>query len=150
MGTGIARIALGAALLAAGCKPAPPVPVANQAEAAANAAESVPAPVATSAAIAASPLAQWLVGTWSYDASCSTDLMLHFNADGSLQNNEDSGSWSLAGDAVTETLTERFEMGSDAPVKLNPPEKRTYSVARIDDAKGSITFQGKKIPIQRC
>lgn len=150
MGMGFARFAMGAALLAvAGCKPAAIVPEDNQA-ANITAPEAAPAPVATSAAVAASPLARWLVGSWSYDDSCATDFMMHFNADGGLQNGEDAGRWSLDGDAVTETITERFAMGSDAPEKLSPPEMRSYTVVQIDAEKGSITFRGKKIPIQRC
>jgi len=145
MGRGIARIALGAALLTGACKPAP---VANQAEAA-RPVEPAPTPAAT-AAVAASPLARWLVGAWSYDTSCATDFILHYNPDGTLQNGEDSGRWTLDGDTVTETIAERFEMGSDAPVKLAPPEKRTYTVAQAGADRGTLTFQGKKIPIQRC
>ncbi|MES2986840.1 MAG: hypothetical protein V4808_02945 [Pseudomonadota bacterium] len=148
MKRGLSGLIVAAALLA-GCKPAP-APVANQAEAVANLAEPAPAPIATSAAIAGSPMAQWMVGAWSYDATCATDFILHYNADGTLQNGEDSGNWALDGAKVTETITERFEMGSDAPVKLSPPDTRTYTVEQIDAGKGSLTFQGKKIPIQRC
>ena len=148
MGKGIARIALGAALLA-GCEPAA-TPVANQAEPAANLAVAEPAPVATSAAVAASPMAQWLVGSWSFETSCATDFIVHYYADGSLQNGEDSGRWSLKGDTITETIVERFEMGSDAPQKIDPPETRSYRVEQGGADKGILTFRGKKIPIQRC
>jgi hypothetical protein len=150
MKRGLSIFAIGAALLAAGCKPDSPAPVPVQSQAANAAEPPAPAPAATSAAVAGSPVAQWLVGAWSYDTSCATDFILHYNADGTLQNGEDSGRWSLEGNAVTETITERFEMGSEAPLKLNPPEKRIYSVEQIDAGKGSLTFQGKKIAIQRC
>ena len=149
MGKGIARIALGAALLAAGCKPAA-TPVTNQAEPVANIAVAEPAPAATSAAVAGSPMAQWLVGAWSFDTSCATDFIVHYNADGSLQNSEDSGRWALAGDTITETIVERFEMGSDAPQKIDPPETRSYKVEQKGADAGMLTFRGKKIPIQRC
>ncbi|RYY26295.1 MAG: hypothetical protein EOP62_10650 [Sphingomonadales bacterium] len=123
----------------------------NQIEPVANVAEApAPAPVATSTAVAASPVAQWLVGSWSAEKDCASDFIAHYNADGSLQYGEDSGSWSLTGDAVTETITERFAMESDAPEKLQKPETRTYTVARIDDGHGTITFKGRKVPIQRC
>jgi hypothetical protein len=154
MKRGLSIFALGAALLAAGCKPAPPAPAANQGEnLAANLAEpATPAPMATSAAIAASPLASWLVGSWSAEANCSSDFIAHYNADGSLQYGEDSGHWAIAAAAaaVTETITERFAMESDAPQKLPKPETRTYTVARIDAGHGMITFSGRKVPIQRC
>lgn len=140
-----------AVLALAGCEPAPVATVANQAEVSDNTAElAPPTPVATSSAVAASPMAQWLVGAWSYDTSCATDFILHYNADGTLQNGEDSGHWSIDGDKVTETISERFEMGSDAPIKLDRPETRSYTVAQIDADKGNLTFQGKKIPILRC
>ena len=140
-----------AVLVLAGCEPAPVATIANQAEVSTNAAEpAAPAPVATSSAVAASPMAQWLVGAWSYDTSCATDFILHYNADGTLQNGEDSGHWAIDGDKVTETISERFEMGSDAPIKLDRPETRSYTVAQIDADKGNLTFQGKKIPILRC
>jgi hypothetical protein len=115
-----------------------------------EAATPAPTPVATSAAVAASPLATWLVGAWSADTSCATDFMAHYNADGTLQYGEDTGTWTLAGDAVTETITERFAMESDAAEKLPEPEKRTYKVAQIDAGHGTITYEGRKIPIQRC
>lgn len=151
MKRGLSIFAIGAALLAAGCKPTPPAPVVNQADnSVANQADAPPAPVATSAAVAASPLAQWLVGSWSAEANCSSDFIAHYNADGSLQYGEDSGIWALAGDVVTETITERFAMESDAPQKLAKPETRSYTVTRTDQGHGTINFKGRKVPIQRC
>ena len=152
MKRGLSIFAIGAVLLAAGCKPAPSAPVANQIEnlALAQAEPPAPAPAATSAAVAASPLAQWLVGSWSAEANCASDFIAHYNADGTLQYGEDSGSWTLAGDLVNETITERFAMENDAPQKLPKPETRKYSVARIDQGHGTITFNGRKVPIQRC
>ncbi len=148
---GLTIFALGAALLVAGCKPAPPAPANLGENLAANLAEpAAPAPMATSAAIAASPLASWLVGAWSAEANCSSDFIAHYNADGSLQYGEDSGHWAIAGAAVTETITERFAMESDVPQKLPKPETRTYTVARIDAGHGTIIFNGRKVAIQRC
>jgi hypothetical protein len=151
MDRGIAAIALGAALLAGACAPdAAPVgnEIANQL--AAPAAPAAPAAIATSAAVAASPLAQWLVGSWSADKSCATDFIAHYHADGSLQYGEDSGVWTLAGATVTETITARFAMDGDAAAKLPEPERRTYTVRQIDPGHGTITYQGRKIAIQRC
>lgn len=110
----------------------------------------MPGSVATSTAVTASEQARWLVGSWSFEQSCATDFLIHYNADGSLQNGEDSGSWAINGDSVTETLVERFVMGSDGPQKLDPPETRTYAVSRIDADRGTIAFRGKQIPIRRC
>ncbi|RYD54263.1 MAG: hypothetical protein EOP60_08115 [Sphingomonadales bacterium] len=153
MKRGLSIFAMSAVLLAAGCKPAP---MANQADnLAVNVAGNIaqpeaPAPVATSAAVAASPMAQWLVGSWSAEASCASDFIAHYNADGTLQYGEDSGKWTLTGDTVTEAITERFAMESDAPQKLPKPETRSYKLVRIDAGHGTIVYEGRKVAIQRC
>ncbi len=41
-------------------------------------------------------------------------------------------------------------MESDAPQKLTTPETRTYTVTKLDAGHGTITFNGRKVPIQRC
>ncbi|MCW3835140.1 hypothetical protein ACFQ1E_01210 [Sphingomonas canadensis] len=93
----------------------------------------------------------WLTGSWSYGESCETDFAVHYNADGTLSNYEDEGRWTVAGDMVTETITERLTMGEgDGPEKLAKPEVRTYKVTRIDDRHGELLYQGRKIPILRC
>jgi hypothetical protein len=141
MGWGIRSFALGAVVLAAGCSGEAPAPVRNE-----TVRQAVPSPTP----VAVSPLAQWLVGSWSVDKSCATDFMAHYNADGSLRYGKDSGHWTLAGDTVTETITERMATDADAAAKLPEPETRTYTVARTDAGHGVITFEGRKIPIQRC
>ena len=142
-----------ALVLLSGCKPdaAPP---ANQA---ANVAEPVaPAPVANdvvagnSTAEPADGLRGWLVGSWSYGADCATDFAVHYGPDGSLNNYEDEGSWSVSGDTVTETITHRVVMGEDAPQVVNPPEVRRYTVTQIDRTHGKLRFEGRTIPILRC
>ena len=97
-------------------------------------------------------LAEWLVGIWSFEKECATDFAVHFNADGSVENSGDGGTWKLEGDKITETITERFEMGGEAPAKVDPPEVRSYTVERIDQNHGVVTspFNGNKVPILRC
>ncbi|MEI9850481.1 MAG: hypothetical protein WDN24_06070 [Sphingomonas sp.] len=144
----IAGSAAAVALVAlAGCQPGAP-PAANDSSAAA-ATEPAPRPAAAST-FAPGSLSAWLVGSWSYGEDCATDFAVHYNADGSLNNYEDEGSWSAEGDTVTETITQRATMGEDAVEKLNPPEKRRYSVTRTDAKHGVLLFQGKQIPILRC
>lgn len=141
-----------ALMLVAGCKPAPELP-ANDAV---TANEGEPAASATRlpdiAALPAGGMAEWLVGTWSFEAECATDFAVHYNADGSLENSGDGGTWKLDGDTITETVTERFEMGGNAPEKLKAPEVRSYKVERVDQNHGVVTspFNGKKVPILRC
>jgi hypothetical protein len=147
MDRGIAAVALGAALLAGGCSSESAAPTGNDSV---NIAAPAPTPGPTAAAVAAGPLARWLVGAWSADTSCATDFIAHYNADGTLQYGEDSGSWTLSGDTVTETITARFAMESEVAHKLPEPERRTYTVTRIDAGHGTIGYQGRKIPIQRC
>lgn len=135
---------LGGAALAA-CQPdaAKPVQKAEASEAAAA------APAA--AAAASAPLRDWLVGSWSFEASCASDFIAHFAADGSLDNSGEMGGWALAGNTVTETIRERYDAAaSDGAEKVNPPETRSYTIERADQDHGTITYQGRKVPMLRC
>jgi hypothetical protein len=135
----------------AACSPPAPQPAENVVESPAPL-PSVPppAPEPGNAAAANSPLREWLVGAWSFEASCATDFIVRYEADGALDNAGEVGRWTLDGDKVTETVTERFENGGEAPVKLDPPISRTYSVARADATHGSITIDGRTVAILRC
>lgn len=147
MPRGIASLALGAALLA-GC--APDDTQLNQDLANIVSAPAAPEPIATSPAVIASPLAKWLVGSWSAEKSCTTDFMAHYNADGSLAYGEDTGIWVLVGDTVTEQITQRPTMAAGSNATSTEPERRAYRVAKIDEDHGTITFESRKIAIQRC
>jgi hypothetical protein len=136
----IGTTAAGAAL--ASCSADAPAAAAN-----ASGESAAPAPQAPGAA---APMAQWITGTWSFDSSCTTDFVIRYEADGKLDNAGEVGSWKLDGDQLVETLTERFENGGAAPMKLDPPVTRRYSVQRIDDGRGMIRFEGRDVPIQRC
>lgn len=146
MGARIIAVAIGGIALAA-CEPDAPKPV-EKGEASAPASQASAGPAATP--LAPSPMREWLVGTWSFEASCATDFLAKYGADGSLDNSGEVGSWSLAGETVTETIRERPDENGEAPVKLNPPETRAYSVAQIDQNHGTITYQGRKVPMLRC
>lgn len=93
---------LGGAALAA-CQPDAAKPVQK-----AEASEAAPAPAAPAAA-AGAPLRDWLIGSWSFEASCASDFIAHFAADGSLDNSGEMGGWALAGNTVTETIRERYD-----------------------------------------
>ena len=143
MGNGVRLIAvmLGGVALAA-CKPDAPKP-AQKAEAA--------EPAAPAAVAANAPLHDWLVGNWSFEASCASDFIAHYGADGSLDNSGEMGAWALAGDTITETIRERYDSAaSDGAEKVNPPESRSYKVERVDQDHGTITYQGRKVPMLRC
>jgi hypothetical protein len=92
----------------------------------------------------------WLVGTWSFEASCASDFLVRFGPDGALDNSGETGSWAVAGSEVTETIRERPDEGGEAPVRVDPPETRSYAVARIDQGHGTITYQGRAVPMLRC
>ncbi|MDG2534395.1 hypothetical protein P6144_12095 [Sphingomonas sp. HITSZ_GF] len=142
MGNGarLITVMLGCAALAA-CKPDAPKPV-QKAEA---------APVATTPAPAAGPLQAWLVGSWSFESSCASDFIAHYGADGALDNSGELGSWAVNGDTITETIRERYDSAeSDGSQKVNPPETRDYTVERLDQDHGMITYQGRKVPMLRC
>jgi hypothetical protein len=132
----------------ASCQPDAPKPV-RKSDAGA------PAPTATATAASSPaapnvPLRDWLVGTWSFETSCATDFLARYGADGSLDNSGEVGSWAFDGETVTETIRERPDEGGEVPVTVNPPETRAYTVARVDQNHGTITYQGRKVPMLRC
>ena len=136
-------LVLGGAALAA-CQPdaAKPVQKAEASEAAAPA----PAKPAVEA-----PLHDWLVGSWSFESSCASDFIAHYAADGSLDNSGEMGGWALAGNMVTETIRERDDAAArDGAEKVNPPETGSYTIERADQDHGTITYQGRKVPMLRC
>jgi hypothetical protein len=134
---------IGSMAVLAGCSPEAPA-------VAANASGESPREQSPAVPVANAPTAQWITGTWSFDSSCITDLVIRYEADGKLDNAGEVGSWKLDGDQLVETLTERFENGGAAPVKLDPPVTRRYSLQRIDESRGMIRFEGRDVPIQRC
>jgi hypothetical protein len=147
MGDALRVSAVAACWMLAACGDA--VPPGNQAANASAAAPAMPR-VDASAATTDAPLARWIVGTWSFDTSCATDFVIRYEGDGTLDNAGETGRWALQGDQLTETVTQRFENGGEAPVKVDPPVVRTYTLRRIDGAHGRITYQGRDVPIQRC
>lgn len=147
------RIVILSALLVASCNQ-PVQPSANDAEIV-NTDEPAPTPtphLADAAPLPAGGMREWLVGIWSFEKDCASDFAVHYNPDGSVENSGDSGRWTLDGDKITETITERFEMGGDAPQKVEPAEVRSYTVSRVDQNHGVVTspFNGRKVPILRC
>lgn len=126
-----------------GCKPDAPKPVQK--------AEAAPVAAGPGPAAANAPLRDWLVGSWSFEASCASDFIAHYGADGAVDNSGEIGSWSISGDTITETIRERYDSAeSDGAQKLNPPETRSYTVERTDQDHGTITYQGRKVPMLRC
>jgi hypothetical protein len=146
-------VAVSVALLLAGCNPPAPPPANDAVPAAANDAAPAATPhLADNAPLPAGGMAEWLVGAWSFETDCASDFTVHYNADGSVENSGEGGRWKLEGDKITETITERFEMGGEAPEKVEPAEVRSYTVERVDQNHGIVTspFNGKKVPILRC
>lgn len=147
MGNGARFIAyMLAATALAGCKPDAVKPQKAQASEAPAATAAVAAPAGPKA-----PLHDWLVGSWSFESSCASDFIAHYGADGALDNSGEIGSWALAGDTITETIRERYDSAeSDGAQKIDPPETRDYKVERTDQDHGTITYQGRKVPMLRC
>lgn len=147
------RIVLLSVLLLASCnRPAQP---ANQAEPvnSANAAQPAPPPhLPDTAPLPTGGMTEWLAGAWSFEKECASDFVVHYNPDGTVENSGDVGTWKVADGKITETITERFEMGGEESQKLNPPEVRSFAVERIDQNHGIVTspYNGKKVPILRC
>lgn len=144
-----------ALMLLAGCKPAPDVPApANEAvPAAVNEAEpGAAAHLPDTTPLPAGGMAEWLVGHWAFGDDCASDFTVQYNADGTVDNSGEMGTWKLDNDKITETITEKFEMGDEAPQKVEPAKVRSFPVERIDHNHGRITspFNGNKVPILRC
>lgn len=147
-------VAVSVALLLAGCNPPAPPPAANDAgPVIENEAEPTPAAhLADNTPLPAGGMSEWLVGHWSFGEDCASDFTVQYNADGTVDNSGETGKWKLEGGTITETITEAFEMGDDAPKKVDPPKVRSFPVERVDHNHGVITspFNGKKVPILRC
>lgn len=95
-------------------------------------------------------LRAWLIGAWSYDPDCATDFAVRFMADGKLSDAGEGGTWDIAGDQVTTTITERYEMGDEVVERVNPPVTTRYRIERIDQQHGIIHVGGRPVPILRC
>lgn len=146
------RIVLLSALLLAACNRMEQ-PVTNNAAEAANAGgPAVAAHLPDAAPLPAGGMAEWLTGAWSFEKECASDFVVHYNADGTLENWVGGGRWAFADGKVTETITEKFDMGAEASEKVSPPEVHSYPVERVDQNHGVATspYTGKKVPILRC
>mgnify|MGYP004034640599 CR=1 FL=1 len=141
-------ILIGASLALAACSQEGEEPAGEDAEATATAPESdEPAEVVEEAD---NGLREWLVGIWSYDGTCASDFVVVYEADGTMHNDGESGTWAVSGDTLTETIDEEFEMGEPGTTKLDPPRVRTLEVEMTDEGKGNLLFEGESYPITRC
>jgi len=137
--------------LLCGCKPHPSAPAGNQAQG--NAAAPKPGELSATSDVAPdlakAGLHDWLVGTWSLEGGCPSDLVVRYDAKGALDNAGDTGSWTIDGDRVTETITAHQGLG-EAPEKVDPAEKRSYRVVRGDADHGMIEYERRNVSIKRC
>lgn len=144
MRIGLVMSAAALALLG-GCNK--PAPATNQSgETPANAT----APVPTASGTDSADLKSWLIGSWSFEDACDNDFIVHYSADGSLDNSGNIGTWTMAGDKITETVTQKPDDLGEGTVKVDPPEVIVYSVVRGDRTHGTLSFQGRNVPIIRC
>lgn len=67
----------------------------------------------------------WLVGTWlmlgegvEYPLACESGLPIAYNADGTYDLFEDSGTWRLDGSRLTEVATEHHDSGGEGGPEL--------------------------------
>ena len=95
-------------------------------------------------------LSEWIVGTWSYDGTCASDFAVFYEADGTMHNDGEAGTWEVSGDTLTETITEEFEMGEPGTTKLDPPRVRSLEVEMLDADRGNLLFEGDTYEITRC
>jgi len=97
-----------------------------------------------------SGLREWLVGTWSYDGTCASDFAVFYNADGTMRNEGESGTWEVAGNTLRETITQEFEMGEPGSTKVDPPRVRELQIEMVDETTGNLISEGDTYPITRC
>ena len=137
----------GLVLLLAGCTP-PSQPANNIAEPAVTNAVTEPALPPANTAAAADSLQQWLAGHWAYGDDCATDFSVVYQADGKLDAHGEVGSWAIAGNQVTETITER--LGEAGEERVDPPETVRYTVERKDRDHAILRRGDRTQPIRRC
>ena len=93
----------------------------------------------------------WLVGTWlmpddstPFPLGCESDQPIRYDADGRFAVYEESGTWRLDGDRLTETLTEGGE-----PAEIGRPH-----VSRVErsgpDAFVKSWEAGEPLTFRRC
>lgn len=140
--------AVALALLGA-CNAVPEQPAKREPKA--NTADTIELNAATGAAQPSrdGSLKSWLVGTWSFEDNCASDFLVHYKADGTVENSGDTGTWKVDGESVTETITRQFRSGEE-PAQLDPAETRTYSVIRQGDGRGVLNYNRRSVPIVRC
>jgi hypothetical protein len=104
----------------------------------------------------AGPTAQWLVGTWlmiddpsEHPVACASGLPIAYSRDGRYTLFEESGTWRLEGERLTETATEIHDGADPAEVALGRP-----IVSRIErtgpDALRKTFADGSKATFLRC
>jgi hypothetical protein len=75
------------------------------------------------------PTGDWLTGMWlmiedrsEHPVGCSSGLPISYSRDGRYSLFEESGTWRLAGDRLTETATEVHDGADPAEVALDRPQ----------------------------
>lgn len=111
--------------------------------------ENATAPAEAPAATPAGQANSWLVGVWTYDENCDGGIGIHYKPDGSLDDESSIGTWSIAGDTVTQTITGEYELGEE-PTPVNPPRIYTFRVERVDATHAIVHHEGDRIPILKC
>jgi hypothetical protein len=102
------------------------------------------------------PTAAWLAGTWlmmdddlEHPISCNSGLPIGYSRDGRYTLFEESGTWRLQGERLTETATEVHDGADPAEVALGRP-----IVSRIErmgpDSLRKTFADGSKATFLRC
>jgi hypothetical protein len=128
-------LCLAAALLLAACATTPP-PAASQSQAGAA--------------------ADWLAGTWlmigdgvEHPGGCNSGLPIGYSRDGRYTLFEESGTWRLQGERLTETATEVHDGADPAEVALGRPVVSRVQRTGPDSFRKTFT-DGSKATFLRC
>lgn len=98
---------------------------------------------------------KWLAGSWlplgsgtPYPLACESDAVVIYEADGQFHDEGGSGTWTLAGDELTETVRTVRDFEPDTPVTADPERSR---VERLEaDRFRKHHAGGEAVVYSRC
>lgn len=98
----------------------------------------------------ASTLREWLIGGWVAEGfACDSDAGIVYNADGTYQNYDAGGVWSLSGHILTSRQTESWGEGGET--KPDPGSPMSGEIQRLSaDQMLAIYPDGSRNIINRC
>lgn len=86
------------------------------------------------------PKDDWLVGSWTSETSCETDVGYDFKANGVFKENGNGmGAWKLSGDALTLSYVGRFEDGDESMKFAKEGDSEQWEITSHDHNKFEVS-----------